>query len=84
MSIAVIQQFVKSLESERSKEGRVRCLEALSASGLRSVRYAKEIQGLTEIVANDISRDAVETIKNNIKINEVQNKVTASHNGKYL
>lgn len=55
-------------------------LEALSATGLRSVRYAKEIPGVREIVANDISANAVSDINNNIKSNGVENIVTASHN----
>lgn len=54
-------------------------LEALSATGLRSIRYAREISGLKEIVANDISRSAVEDIKSNIADNNVNHLVTASH-----
>ena len=34
----------------------VRVLEALSATGLRSLRYAKEVAGIDSIIAND--RDA--------------------------
>lgn len=55
-------------------------LEALSATGLRSVRYAKEIPGVREIVANDISANAVSNINNNIKSNGVEDIVTASLN----
>ena len=58
-----------------------RLLEAFSASGLRSIRYAKEIQGLDEIIANDISQKAVETIRANVEINGVQDTVTPSLNG---
>lgn len=38
-------------------------LEALSASGLRSIRVAKETKGLTRIVANDMEPAAVEQIR---------------------
>lgn len=44
-------------------------LEALSASGLRSVRYAKEIPKLKQVVCNDIETDAIESIKRNVKYN---------------
>nr|XP_022916362.1 probable tRNA (guanine(26)-N(2))-dimethyltransferase isoform X1 [Onthophagus taurus]XP_022916363.1 probable tRNA (guanine(26)-N(2))-dimethyltransferase isoform X1 [Onthophagus taurus]XP_022916364.1 probable tRNA (guanine(26)-N(2))-dimethyltransferase isoform X1 [Onthophagus taurus]XP_022916365.1 probable tRNA (guanine(26)-N(2))-dimethyltransferase isoform X1 [Onthophagus taurus]XP_022916366.1 probable tRNA (guanine(26)-N(2))-dimethyltransferase isoform X1 [Onthophagus taurus]XP_022916367.1 len=55
-------------------------LEALSATGLRSIRYAKEIGGIKEIIANDISQKAVESIKENILENNVADLVTASFN----
>ena len=61
---------------------RPNCFEALSASGLRSIRYAKEIPQLKAIVANDISKKAVAAIERNIEVNQVQEKVKASHGGK--
>lgn len=56
-------------------------LEALSASGLRSIRYCKEIRGNVKyIIANDLSISAVESIKRNIEFNKVDpNKVRVSH-----
>jgi tRNA (guanine26-N2/guanine27-N2)-dimethyltransferase len=57
----------------------IRILEGLSATGLRAVRYAKEIPGVREVVANDFSKAAVESIERNIKHNKVEDKVTASH-----
>lgn len=54
-------------------------LEALSATGLRSIRYAKEIPGVKEIVANDLSYPAVQDIKNNIALNNVEHLVTSTH-----
>lgn len=55
-------------------------LEALSATGLRSIRYAKEIAGVKEIIANDISSRAVNDIKNNVIYNGVENLVEPSQN----
>ncbi|KAI8055218.1 N2,N2-dimethylguanosine tRNA methyltransferase-domain-containing protein [Syncephalis plumigaleata] len=46
-------------------------LEALSATGLRSIRYAKEIENMDYVVANDIEPDAVKAIKRNIAHNGV-------------
>lgn len=54
-------------------------LEALSATGLRSVRYAKEVPFVREIVANDISAAAVESIKKNVEHNGVEGIVRTSH-----
>lgn len=50
-------------------ERRLRVLEALAASGLRSVRYAKEIPGLSEIVINDLEETAVADQKRNLAAN---------------
>ncbi|KCV67345.1 hypothetical protein H696_06227 [Fonticula alba] len=59
-------------------EGPVTVLEALSASGLRAARYAREIPGLTRIVANDLSRDAVLSIDRNIAHNRVEHLVSSN------
>ncbi|OXU20229.1 hypothetical protein TSAR_006152 [Trichomalopsis sarcophagae] len=88
LSIAVLSQYSKERSSQSSidsakekqkddsqKTG-LRVLEALSATGLRSIRYAKEVPGMAEIVANDISIKAVEAIKRNVIHNGVENIVT--------
>ncbi|KIM49074.1 hypothetical protein M413DRAFT_438239 [Hebeloma cylindrosporum] len=46
-------------------------LEALSATGLRSIRYAKEIPLVRYVIANDLSPAAVEAMKRNIAINDL-------------
>lgn len=56
----------------------LRVLEALSATGLRSIRYAKEVPGIKQIIANDLSASAVRSISENIRINNVKHIVTAS------
>jgi tRNA (guanine26-N2/guanine27-N2)-dimethyltransferase len=50
-------------------------LDALSATGLRALRYAKEIPFVTNVIANDVSKDAVAAIELNIDHNEVEGKV---------
>ncbi|CAM9644278.1 tRNA (guanine(26)-N(2))-dimethyltransferase [Lampetra planeri] len=62
----------------RCEEG-VKVLEALAASGLRSIRFAKEIPGIKSIITNDFSKDAVAAINKNIEMNQVQHLVTASY-----
>jgi tRNA (guanine26-N2/guanine27-N2)-dimethyltransferase len=56
-------------------------LEALSATGLRAIRYAKEIETLDYVVANDIEEDAIRSIRRNIAHNGLtEDKVRPSHN----
>ena len=57
----------------------LRILEALAASGLRSIRYALEIPGVESIVANDISEKAYRSIQRNVEHNGVHNVVFPSH-----
>ena len=46
-------------------------LDALSATGLRALRYAKEIPFVTNVVANDLSKEAVKSIRMNVEHNAV-------------
>jgi len=59
--------------------GGLKIFEGLSASGLRSIRYAKEIPGVENIMANDWSKEATESIDRNVKHNEVEELVTPSN-----
>lgn len=92
LSIAVLTAFARDRNNEDRKKNTkrqddddnnqragIRVLEALSATGLRSIRYAKEVEGIKEIVANDISAKAVESIKRNVHHNMVESLVTPSH-----
>jgi len=45
-------------------------LEALSATGLRSVRYLKEIPKINKLVANDIDPTATDLMKKNFEFND--------------
>lgn len=75
-SIAVLN--VLSQQKSRDKPDGIVILEAFSATGLRSIRYAKEVAGVRQILANDISKNAVANIELNVTDNEVQNVVTAT------
>ena len=76
----------KEVDGKKSANGGVtdergaRVLEALAASGLRSVRFAKELRGVEKIVANDWSRQAVESIRRNVEHNKVE-ELVEPHNG---
>lgn len=60
------------------KTANIRILEGLAATGLRSIRYALEIEGIAKIIANDLSKAAVENIKRNIAHNKVEEIVEGS------
>ncbi|KAL4923342.1 S-adenosyl-L-methionine-dependent methyltransferase [Aspergillus undulatus] len=47
-------------------------LDALSASGLRALRYASEIPFVTRVVANDLSSSAIQSMKQNIEYNKLE------------
>lgn len=52
-----------------------RILDALSATGLRALRYAKEIPQVTSVTANDISAPATASIKLNAEYNGLGEKI---------
>ncbi|KAJ7567567.1 hypothetical protein O6H91_02G153100 [Diphasiastrum complanatum] len=56
-------------------------LEALAASGLRALRYAREVEGVASVVALDNDTVAVEACARNIKLNGTlaASKVQARH-----
>lgn len=74
---------IKSESTEKDNEKIIEkstfsVLEALSATGLRAVRYALEIEGIDKFIANDLSKEAVHSIQRNIEHNNVGNLVKSS------
>ncbi|WRT66207.1 N2,N2-dimethylguanosine tRNA methyltransferase [Kwoniella shivajii] len=49
----------------------INILEALAATGLRSIRYAKEIPNVKYVLANDLSPSACEAMRRNVEFNGV-------------
>lgn len=60
------------------EDGSIRILDALSATGLRALRFSQEVENVDYILANDFSENAVESIKENIVLNGVEDKVRAN------
>ncbi|KAJ0407756.1 hypothetical protein P43SY_009093 [Pythium insidiosum] len=56
---------------ETAETSGIRIFEALSASGLRSIRYFQQIPGVKSILVNDMDAAAVESIKRNVEFNEL-------------
>jgi tRNA G26 N,N-dimethylase Trm1 len=71
LTVLVFQSYINQLsENDPNFEG-VTILDALSASGLRAIRFSKELQNVKKVFANDISHYAINQIRENIKLNEI-------------
>ncbi|KAG8940829.1 RNA methyltransferase tRNA(m5U54)methyltransferase [Tulasnella sp. 424] len=58
-----------TIKSEEFRPSKVTILEALSATGLRSIRYAKEIPLVKYVIANDLSPAATAAMRRNVELN---------------
>lgn len=62
----------RKLNSEVTESPKfIRILEALSATGLRAIRYGHEIPHVSKIIANDLLGEAVKSINRNIEYNKL-------------
>ncbi len=59
---------VRAYLLEHADSKGIKIFEALSASGLRSIRYLQEIEGVKSILVNDVDPAAVTSIKRNIAV----------------
>lgn len=57
--------------NESASEDGIRILDALAATALRSIRYAKEIPGVKQVVVNDLDEAAVQAAQRNVDFNQV-------------
>ncbi len=71
ISVSCIQTFQKDSKS------RLNVCDALSATGIRGLRYAKEVKGIKEVIINDKNPKAFDLIKKNIKLNKLSKKCSA-------
>lgn len=78
ISILAINEFNKVLEEEKTAKGKshdgINVLEALAATGLRSVRYMKEIPSIKKLVSNDIDKAATDLMTKNFEFNNCPNE----------
>ncbi|KAH8511102.1 hypothetical protein H0E87_008585 [Populus deltoides] len=67
---SISEESVKNTEGNHHGELKPpKVLEALSASGLRALRYAREVEGIGKVVALDNDKASVEACQKNIKFN---------------
>ncbi|KAK6347849.1 RNA methyltransferase tRNA(m5U54)methyltransferase [Orbilia javanica] len=69
----------KGTTPPKKEKPRFAVLDALSATGLRALRYAKELPFVTHVTANDMSPTAVEYIYRNVQFNELTHIITPTH-----
>jgi tRNA (guanine26-N2/guanine27-N2)-dimethyltransferase len=69
LAVLAVQAF------QRIGGGSVSICEPLSGCGIRAIRLASEVDGVKDVVANDISEEAYKMTRNNVKINGLLGKV---------
>ncbi|KAK5169642.1 RNA methyltransferase tRNA(m5U54)methyltransferase [Saxophila tyrrhenica] len=65
-------------QSKQPWKPRFRILDALSATGLRALRYATEIPDATAVVANDREKKATKSINLNVEHNKLDSMITTT------
>lgn len=53
--------------------------EPLTSQGIRGIRYALEVEGVTRVMASDINHHAYELAQHNIELNNLQDKITIKY-----
>lgn len=74
-SVKAKEVALETIEEKKERLVDFKILDALSATGLRALRYAHELDFVTSVTANDLSSKAVDSIKLNIRHNSLEEKV---------
>ncbi len=77
ISVAVAQVLAREL-------GSLSVCDPLAGVGVRGLRYANEVEGIGEVVVNDRSLEAVEFIRRNVELNELNNVEVCSEDANVL
>jgi len=72
ISVSAIQAFQKQFKNK------ITICDALAGTGIRGLRYAKEVTGIKKVILNDKNPIAVKLIKKNIKENKLSRKCKAN------
>ena len=67
VSILSLQEFQKELDRE------IHILDAFGGSGIRGIRYSRELEGISKVVINDISSRALKYAVKNAHLNNIKN-----------
>ncbi|OTF80980.1 tRNA (guanine(26)-N(2))-dimethyltransferase-like protein [Euroglyphus maynei] len=94
LSVLAVHTYLKnelwkstSTSTKNYVKERVSILDALSATGLRSIRYSLECKQCplpVEIIANDISDEAINMIESNIELNDTYNIIVTNEDASML
>lgn len=72
-------QATEASEEQKTHKSTFTMLDALSASGLRALRYGHELPFVTSINANDLSKSAAESIKLNVSHNGLDDIISVTN-----
>ena len=78
ISVIAIKTYKEELEHEIS------ICDAFGGSGIRGVRYAKEIENVSKVVVTDINPLAIQFANENIEINDLNNVKTCKEDANIL
>jgi tRNA (guanine26-N2/guanine27-N2)-dimethyltransferase len=73
LSVLVFRAYQKMVAHE------VGICEPLTSQGIRGIRYALEVDGVTHVMASDINHHAYELAQHNIELNNLQDKITIKY-----
>src|SRR5712692_936296 len=69
LSVLAIQIF------QRMHQAKIKICEPLAGSGIRGIRWAKEVKGIDSIVLNDANPHAYELTRRNVRANHLNRKI---------
>lgn len=69
-----------SSEAQDNTKDGITVLDALAASGLRSIRYWKEIPGVKHVTINDLTEAAIDRAKDNLRNNNIDPSLVLDDN----
>jgi tRNA (guanine26-N2/guanine27-N2)-dimethyltransferase len=78
LSVAAITVFRKGFDHDLT------VCDAFGGTGIRGIRYAKEIEGIEKAVVNDLNPLAVELTKENIELNHLENVVVCKEDANLI
>jgi len=72
ISVLILNTFAKYKQpKDVDKTMQYEVLEALAATGLRSIRFIKEVPAITKIIINDFDPNAIAAVKKNLEHNTI-------------
>ncbi|KAH6607546.1 trna guanine26-n2-dimethyltransferase [Trichoderma cornu-damae] len=72
-------EATEASDEQKTHKATFRILDALSASGLRALRYGHELPFVTSINANDLSKSAAESIRLNVNHNGLDGIISVTN-----
>jgi len=73
VAILVLQSYQRTVNRE------LRVSEPLAGCGVRGIRFAREVDGVSAVYINDINERAYKLAQHNIQLNNLTDKVSASN-----